>query len=254
MKFLLLSQNILLQKLQLLPLWLAQFCILKLIITINTMQKHDSEKVFDGSKFVVWKFHIEIYLEEKSIMKIVDGTTAKPLNFALDLDKEAWQKVDNLVRRMIDASVTLLVLENLNTCIIVACMWSTLCAFYQHKSKENIYMVQNNFFEYKMDMANTINTHVNKVVSMGYLLKALGQPIPQEMLITKIVCSLPPSYNSILAAWANVPALEQTVANLKVKLLQMKTLMNMQGGDTSRTDKVFFIRTSQQVLPRSWPS
>lgn len=38
----------------------------------------------------------EICFEEKSIMKIVDGTTAQPPNFAPDLDKEAWQKANNL--------------------------------------------------------------------------------------------------------------------------------------------------------------
>ena len=38
----------------------------------------------------------EICFEEKSIMKIVDGTTAQLSNFAPDLNKEAWQKADNL--------------------------------------------------------------------------------------------------------------------------------------------------------------
>lgn len=141
-------------------------------------------------------------------MKIVDGTTAKPLNSALHLDKEAWQKVDNFARRMISVSVTLPVLENLIDCTTDACMCSTLYAFYHKKSKENIYMVRNSFFKYKMDMTNTINTLVNKVVSMGNLLKDLGQPIPQKMLIAKLVYSLPPSYDSTLATWANVPVLE----------------------------------------------
>lgn len=85
-------------------------------------------------------------------------------------------------------------------------MQNTLCALYEQKLKENIYMVS--LFEYKMDRTNTINMHVNNVISMGYLLKDLGQPISQEMFNTKKVCSLPPNYNSILAAWANVPALK----------------------------------------------
>lgn len=70
---------------------------------------------------------------------------------------------------MVSASVTSLVLENLINCTIVACTWgTTLCAFYQQKMKENIYMVQNKLdFKYKMNMVDTINTHVNKVVRMG---------------------------------------------------------------------------------------
>jgi hypothetical protein len=49
-----------------------------MIVTINTMEKRDSEKVFDGIKFAVWKFHVNICFEEKSIMKIVGDTIAKP--------------------------------------------------------------------------------------------------------------------------------------------------------------------------------
>ena len=40
-----------------------------------------------------------------------------------------------------------------------------MLSMYQQKWKENIYMVKNSFFENKMDRADTINTHVNKVVS-----------------------------------------------------------------------------------------
>lgn len=105
-------------------------------------------------------------------------------------------------------------------------------------------MVQNSFFEYKMSIGDSINAHVNKVLSLGNLLKDLGQPVPEEMSITKIVCSLPPSYNNIIAAWANIPALDQNVANLKVGLLQMENLMALQGGETAG-DSAIFTRSSK---------
>ena len=100
-------------------------------------------------------------------------------------------KVKTQARRMISSFDSLVVLENLVSCFITTCMWTNICAFYQHKSKENIYMVQNSFFEYKMNISNSINTHVNKVMSMENILKNLGQPLPEYMLITKIICSIP---------------------------------------------------------------
>ena len=99
---------------------------------------------------------------------------------------------------MISSSVSIPILENLVNCPTAADMWTTHCSLYQHKSKGNIYMIQNNIFEYKMCAGDSINTHINKVLSMGNLLKDLGQLIAEEMLVTKIVCSLPPSYNSII--------------------------------------------------------
>ena len=182
------------------------------------MDKRDSEslKVFDGNKFPVWKFYMELCFSTKEVMHIVNGTTPQPGEDASEIEKTAWQKSDNQAKQLIGASVTLPVLENLVNCTTAASMWSTLCAFYQQKSKENIYMVQNSFFKYEMSAGDSINTHVNKVISMGNLLKDLGKLVSEDMLITKIICSLPPSYNSIVTAWTNVPIEDQTVANLKV--------------------------------------
>ena len=208
------------------------------------MDKRESEtlKVFDGDKFAVWKYYMEICFEEKEVMRIVDGTIPKPPDGASDAEKAAWNKANMQARRMISSSVSLQVLENLVNCSTAA----TLCSFYQQKSKENMYMLQNSFFEYKMSAGDSINTHVNKVLSMGNLLKELGHPVHEEMLITKIMCSLPPCYNSIVTAWANVPAPEQTVANLKVRLLQLENILSLQGGESSG-DSAFFTRSNKST-------
>ena len=203
--------------------------------------------MFDDDKFAVWKFHMEIYFEDKAIIRYVDGTVLKPADNAPKDEKEAWNKANTTTKKMISSSVTFQVLENLVNYPTAACMWATLCAFYQQKSKENIYMVQNSFFEYKMSPGDSINTHVNKGLSMGNLLKDLGQPVPKEMLITKIICSLPPPYNSIVAAWTNVHVADQNVASLKVRLLQMENLLALQGGNTSG-DSAFFTRSNKMTL------
>lgn len=59
-----------------------------------------------------------------------------------------------------------------------------------------------------MSVEDSINVHVNKVMSMENLIKDLEHHVPNDMLITKIVCSLSLSYNNIIATWTNVPALE----------------------------------------------
>ena len=210
------------------------------------MDKRDIEslRVFDGSKFPVWKFYMELCFSTREVMSIVDGTIPRPGDDAPEIEKAAWQKGDNLAKQLIGSSVTLLVLENLVNCTTAASMWSTLCAFYQQKSKENIYMVQNSFFRYEISVGDTINTHVNKVINISNLLKDLGKPIPEDMIITKLICSLPPSYNSIITAWTNVPVEEQTVANLKVRLLQLEHLLALQGGELAG-NSAFFTRSNK---------
>lgn len=53
------------------------------------MYKRDSEslKVFDGNKFAIWKYHMEICFDEKDIMPIVDDIVPKPPNTT---EKDAW--------------------------------------------------------------------------------------------------------------------------------------------------------------------
>lgn len=210
------------------------------------MEKRVSEspKVFDGDKFPVWKYHMEICFDDEEIMPIANGTIPKPPENATEAEKNAWQKANALAMYMISSSVSFPVLENLVNCPTAACMWNTLCSIYQQKSRENIHMAQNAFFEYKMNKGDSINTHVNKLISMGNFLKDLGQPVGEELLLTKIICSLPPSYNTCVAAWANVPVQEQTVASLKIRLLQMENILAFQGGEAVG-DSALFTRSSK---------
>lgn len=99
-----------------------------------------------------------------------------------------------------------------------------------------------------MTIGDSINAHINKVMSIENLLKDLSQLIFKDMLITKIVCTLPLSYNNIITAWTSVPALEQTVADMKVRLLQMKNLMALQGGWSSLSDLAFVTCSSKTSL------
>lgn len=186
---------------------------------------------------------MEICFGDIGTMPVVNGTIPKPPDTATDAEKLAWEKLDTRAKRMISSAVSIPVLENLVNCSTAACMWATLCSFYQQKSSENIYLLQSSFFNYKMHAGDSINTHVNKIMSMGNLLKEMGEPFTEKMLITKIICSLPVNYNSIIAAWANVDAQDQTVAKLKVRLLQMESVLALQSAESSG-DAAFFTRSN----------
>lgn len=102
------------------------------------MDKKDSEyiRVFDRTKFPVWKFYIELCFSTKKVMPIVNGAIPKPDADAPVIEKAAWGERDNLAKQLIGSSVTLQVLENLVKRETAASMWSTLCSFYQQKSKK----------------------------------------------------------------------------------------------------------------------
>ena len=210
------------------------------------MEKKDSEyvRVFDGTKFPVWKFHMELCFSTKKVKPLINGSLPRPAPDAPELERTSWVERDDLAKTMIRSSVTTNVLETLVNCETAAEMWSSLCSFYQRRSKENIQSIQNSFFEYKMAMGDDINTHITKILSIGSLLKDLGKPIDDDMVITKIMCNLPASYNNIVTAWANVPEDQQTIQNLKVRLLQLEHLLTKHSGESSG-DSAFFTRSSK---------
>ena len=90
----------------------------------------ESIKVFDGTKFPIWKFYMELCFANKDIKGHVDGTLPQPGDDASEIEKATWQKNDDLAKQLIGASITLPILENLVNCTTAASMWSTLCAFY----------------------------------------------------------------------------------------------------------------------------
>ena len=200
-----------------------------------------SREISSQSGGSIWNY----VSKKKALLLITNGTTPKPGDNAPEAEKIAWEKADTIAQRMISSSVSIPILENLVNCTSVASMWSTLCSLYQQKSKENVYMVQNSFYEYKMSPGDTINSHINKVLSLAGLLKELGHPPTEDAMITKIMCTLPASYKyHIVTGWNNVPADEQTVANLKARCLQLENLMKQQD-DESASDSALFTRSSK---------
>ena len=211
------------------------------------MERKDSEyiRVFDGTKFHVWKFHMELCFSTKKVKSIVNGTLPRPDPNAPELERASWAERDDLAKTKISSSVTMNILESLVNCETAAEMWFSLCSIYQRRSKENIQSIQNSFFEYKMTTGDDISTHITKIPSIGSLLKDLGKPLTEDMIITKIMCSLPASYNNIVTAWANVLEEQQTIPNLKVRLLQLEHLLTKQSGESSG-DSAFFTRSSKK--------
>jgi hypothetical protein len=78
---------------------------------------------------------------------------------------------------------------------------------------------------------------------MARQLSDLGCPIPESMVVMKILCSLPPSFNTIGSAWDNLPTEMQTVHNLTVRLLKQETVNKMQGAGNVEFDHAFFSKT-----------
>jgi hypothetical protein len=175
-----------------------------------------SVKVFDITRFSLWKYHIEIVFEAKDILGVVKGfeqkptfpttvTENRPLTEAEQSKVIEWNKKNTKGRMLISSSIIQKILGKLTRAAIVAAMWKKLQSLHLKKSPESIFTLQARFFDYKMSASDDISSHIQNINKMATVLADLGSPISKTMILSKIICSLPPSYNSIVAAWSNIP-------------------------------------------------
>lgn len=223
------------------------------------MDKHDKipVKMFDGTQFSVWKYHMEIVFEAKKVLAVVSGTEKRPtpvnpVSVIPDelLRIDAWDEKNANARMFISKSISQRILGKLTGCPTAAAMWQKLCSLHLKKTPDSVFALQGKFFDYKMQSTDDISSHVQNITEIAMILADLGHVVPDKMIISKIIYSLPPSYNNIIAAWSNVPESSQTVDNLEERLLRHESLLHRQGGGDTEADQAFFTRSASITQAR----
>ncbi|UYV81871.1 hypothetical protein LAZ67_20002749 [Cordylochernes scorpioides] len=180
---------------------------------------------FNGDNFHLWKFQMKIILEAKDLLSITDGSEVKPE--IEDIAKFSnWKKKDAKSKMLITTALEFKYLQQIVNCQTSAEMWKKLSTIYELKSETNKYLLQQRFFEYKMNPNDNIATHISKVETLAQQMKDLGEPISDVALITKIICSLPDKYKNFITAWDSVSSEEKTLENLTARLLKEESLQD----------------------------
>ncbi|UYV61059.1 hypothetical protein LAZ67_1003272 [Cordylochernes scorpioides] len=180
---------------------------------------------FNGDNFHLWKFQMKIILEAKDLLSITDGSEVKPE--IEDIAKFSnWKKKDAKSKMLITTALEFKYLQQIVNYQTSADMWKKLSTIYELKSETNKYLLQQRFFEYKMNPNDNIATHISKVETLAQQMKDLGEPISDVALITKIICSLPDKYKNFITAWDLVSSEEKTLENLTARLLKEESLQD----------------------------
>ncbi|UYV68993.1 hypothetical protein LAZ67_6001951 [Cordylochernes scorpioides] len=180
---------------------------------------------FNGDNFHLWKFQMKIILEAKDLLSVTDGSEVKPE--IEDIAKFSnWKKKDAKSKMLITTALKFKYLQQIVNCQTSAEMWKKLSTIYELKSETNKYLLQQRFFEYKMNPNDNIATHISKVETLAQQMKDLGEPISDVALITKIICSLPDKYKNFITAWDSVSSEEKTLENLTARLLKEESLQD----------------------------
>ena len=181
---------------------------------------------FNGQNFALWKFGCWLLLEQHNLVKVVTGEDKMPAEIIVDgvITNAAmiseWQAKDILARNYLVATIETQQQRALVNCTTAHEMWTRLSAQHLRNTVENQHVLQQRFFEYQFQPDHDIMAHITEVETMSTQLSDVGAPFTPLQIMTKIRCTLPPSYRSFITAWDSIPASERTIALLTSRLLK----------------------------------
>lgn len=98
-------------------------------------------------------------------------------------------------------------------------MWETLKSTYEQASKSNTIFLQQKYYGFTKDPGDDITTFLSKLTEIVQQLKEQKDVISDSMVMTKTLMALPPEYNHFHSAWEATSAENQTMANLRARLM-----------------------------------
>lgn len=213
----------------------SQFLFARLCcrLNVNMGDNNDSVKITelqDVKDWSRWKFQIRILLEDLEIFGIVTGDIPKPVVERRQNETEAqahsrsaeelkeWSRKDIKAQKYLSTTIGDQAIIHIMNYGTAKEMWDKLHAVYEQKSETSIHLLQQKFFAYQFEEKGVAN-HISMLEDLAKQLEDLAAPILPSMLITRILTTLPSSYNHFHAAWESTVSKDRTITNLTSRLL-----------------------------------
>lgn len=200
--------------------------------SLNRMEAESKiEKLCSSAQWSRWKFQIRVLLNAQELFEVVSGEVRKPVlrkaegetenearvRHAKDL--QAWKKADGKAQRIIVTALGnqpmlyVMRFDNAHD------MWAKLVSVYEQKNDTSVHLLQQKFFCTVMEPGDNIANHISKLEDITQQLKDFNEAIPDSMLMSKILMTLPSNYKHFHSAWESTPVADRTLANLTSRLM-----------------------------------
>lgn len=80
-------------------------------------------------------------------------------------------------------------------------MWDKLHSVFEKKNENSLLLLHQKFFTFAKEHDENIVSYISRLEDLVQRLSDLGEVVSDAMIITKIIMSLPPEYNSFSSAW-----------------------------------------------------
>lgn len=176
------------------------------------------EKLCDEKNFMMWKFQIGVMFKANDLFDLINGKS-KLDNLSDQKEILAWLKKDAKAQKLIVLSV-----NNKNTIHIMSCetafaMYEKLCKIYEKDDSQQKCKILQDFFGVTFERGTDLASHISKIENLAHRLNSLKTEISDEMIMSKILSTLPDAYKHFVSAWDSTSADDKTLTNMISRLI-----------------------------------
>lgn len=128
-------------------------------------------------------------------------------------------------------------------------MWEKLLSVYEKKSKVSVHLLQQRFFTLE-NKGESIAVFISRLEEIRSQLRQIDEDVPENMIVTKILMSLPEKFKHFTSAWESTSVESQTLQELTSRLLIEEERVNSNETATTLTSK-FDERNKKQYNNRT---
>lgn len=181
------------------------------------------EKLVDSENFQLWKFQIKIMLEANDLYENVAKAE-------LDDSKKtaAWQTKDANAKKILITTVSKRTLLHIIDCTTANEIWLKIHQIYEKESDQQRCSLLQAFYNKTLSADEDIATHISSLKNMAFRLNTLDTKIDNNMLISKLLATLPDKYGHFVSAWESTGQSEKTLENLTARLMDEEARVQRQ--------------------------
>jgi hypothetical protein len=202
--------------------------------------KTNIEKLKGSTNWTKWKKQVELLLRHGEVLDIVTRNRKLPDEPRAAATAEECSKYEKELKRFMkdDALAQLILVGNMDdanveltsTCDSAANTWDKLLSVYEQSSGQRLDRLMESFFAVAEKEADEdIATHIAKLqrnfTELNDELKRVAKTIlPDLLLMSRILSTLPPEYFEFKSVWESVAIEERTVNKLteRLRLIEMR--------------------------------
>lgn len=204
---------------------------------LSNIQRLKGQDTFD-----LWKFQVTVFLQAQNVFGIATGVTEQPKG---DEEKMTdWIKKDAMCKKIFIMTIDRALQTHIMHCATAQDMWKKMIEIFENKGEETSCVLMQEFFDAKYEKGESIMNHVSKLENIYYKLKASDSSVTDNMLIHKILSTLPDTMNAFKTVWEMAPKEDKKLSNLISRLLIEEKRMK----PSTEGDQVNFLANKKVTL------